>query len=103
MCVCVSVCQAGGIDTDRWNKIASARYPSVQDPPYAFQKLCKVSMPNDGERLTLFHLPVQPLFEVYGHKQGWRDYYNLSLNLKCCLAETSLEKRVKIELESDMV
>lgn len=54
--------QAGGIDTDRWNKIASARYPSVRDPPYAFSKTLQVSMPNDGERLTLFHLPAQSLY-----------------------------------------
>lgn len=39
--------KAGGIDTVRWNKIASVRYPSVQDLPYASQKLSKASMPND--------------------------------------------------------
>lgn len=41
------------------------RYPSVQVPPYAFEKkLCKVFMPNDSERLTQFHLAARSTIEV---------------------------------------
>ena len=61
------VCQAGGIHTDRWNKIASARYPSVEDPPYAFQKLCEASVPNDGREIdTVPSASAESIFEVYG-------------------------------------
>lgn len=78
------MCQAGGTDSDRWNKIASARYPSVQDPPYAFQKRCEASMPSDEERLTLFHLPAWSLYlRCIGtnagadYKVGYKTFFNL--------------------------
>ena len=45
----------------------------MEDPPYAFQKLCEVSMPNDRERLTLFHLPAQNLYlRCMGINRGGR-------------------------------
>lgn len=64
-------------------KLPVRRYPSVNNPPYAFQKLCKVSMPNDGRGIdTVPSASAESILQLYRYKQGWSDYYNVPLKSK---------------------